>query len=70
MSKEVNVLKFNKGSVGEIGRSTLVSYHICEQESNPRKIMQMEEHTNQQTHLSQKPEFSCLNQVVCINVLG
>ena len=33
MSKEVNILKCHKGSVWEMGRSALVSHHICEKTS-------------------------------------
>ena len=71
MSEEVNVLKFHRGSVWEMGGSALVSHYICEKKSPiPGKSCKWKNIPTSRHIYPKKSEFSCLNQVICINVLG
>ena len=71
MSKEVNILKFHAGSVWEIARSALVSHYICEKKSQiPEKSCKSNSTPTIRHIYYKKPEFSCLNQAISINVLG
>ena len=71
MSKEVNILKFHAGSVWEIARSALVSHYICEKKSQiPEKSCKSNSTPTSRHIYYKKPEFSCLNQAISVNVLG